>query len=102
MFHSQDVLELRRQALAALHAELLPSVQPNQLWGGHGSGELCPVCGGSIESTEAEFELEFAATGVGNDTRAFHLHLPCFTAWEFARKDYAGCEAPREFGCNLK
>ena len=98
MFHIYDVQDLRRRARDALHAETLPGVQPDRSWGGRGTGELCPVCGCSVDPGESEVELEFAAMGVGNDTRAFHLHLPCFTAWEFARKDYAGCDAPREFG----
>jgi len=47
---------------------------------------LCPVCGDSVDPDELELELEFAATEIGNDTREFHLHVPCFKAWEFARK----------------
>jgi hypothetical protein len=86
MFHSQDVLELRQRARAALHAEILPGVPPKRSWGGRGSGKLCPVCGRLVDPTEMELELEFAATDVGNDTREFHLHFPCFTAWEFARR----------------
>ena len=76
-----DERELRRRALAALHADLLPRVRPVRSWGGDGSGELCPVCGHSIEPAEKELELEFA-TADGEDTvREFHLHLPCFAAW---------------------
>ena len=86
MFHSEGVLDLRRRARAALQAEVLPCVQPSRSWGGHGSGELCPVCGCFIDPTEAELELEFAATEIGKDTREFHLHVPCFKAWEFAMK----------------
>jgi len=36
-----------------------------------------------------ELELEFLALEVGNDTREFHMHLPCFTAWQSARKSGA-------------
>jgi hypothetical protein len=86
MDHSHDVQELRRRAHAALHAEILPRVQPNRSWGGRGSGKLCPVCGSLVDPAEMELELEFAATDVGNDTREFHLHLACFSAWEFARR----------------
>ena len=86
MIHSDDVYDLRRRARAALHAEILPCAPPDRSWGGHGSGEMCPVCGCSVDPAEPELELEFATTEVGNDTRQFHLHLPCFTAWEFARK----------------
>ena len=86
MLHSHDVQDLRRRARAALHAEILPGVPPNRSWGGRGSGKLCPVCGCFVDPEEMELELEFAATGVGNDTREFHLHLACFSAWEFARR----------------
>ena len=86
MFYLYDVEDLRRRARAALRAEILPRVQPDRSWGGNGSGELCPVCGRSVDPEELELELEFAATEIGNDTREFHLHVPCFKAWEFARK----------------
>jgi hypothetical protein len=84
MLHGDDEQVLRRRALAAVHAELIPRVRPVRTWGGIGSGELCPVCGHSIGPEETELELEFAASDAGNAEREFHLHLPCFTAWEFA------------------
>jgi len=84
-----DEQDLRRRALDALHADTLPRALPERTWGGSGSGKRCPVCGRSIEPTEMELELEFLALEVGNDTREFHMHLPCFTAWQSARKSGA-------------
>ena len=86
MFHSSDdEQDLRRRACAAIHAKVLPRDRHKRSWGGRGSGELCPVCGQSIESTEPEVELEFATADSGNEVRVLHLHLPCFAAWEIAR-----------------
>ena len=81
--------ELRRKALAALRADILPRVRPLRSWGGDGSGELCPVCGRSIEPAEKELELEFASAEGEDTVRELHLHLACFAAWEFARDSAA-------------
>jgi hypothetical protein len=86
-----DEQDLRRSALVALQAGIIPRDQPRQILGGSGAGEVCPVCGRSIEPAEMELELEFANTEVGDDAREFHLHLPCFAAWEIARKSAEDC-----------
>ena len=87
MLHGDDDDQgLRRRALAALHLEVLPRARPVRTWGGNGSGEVCPVCGHSIEPAEKELELEFAAADAEKDAREFHLHIPCFAAWEHARE----------------
>lgn len=77
---SDDHQELRRKALAALQADAIPRDRPARSWGGSGSGELCPVCGRTIEPTEMEWELEFGAADGGEEVRAFHLHRCCFAA----------------------
>jgi hypothetical protein len=85
MFHSSDYQQdLRRRALAALHANVLPCAPPLRSRGGRGAGELCPVCGHCIEPAELELELEFAA--VGDAARQVHMHMPCFMEWEIAMK----------------
>lgn len=84
-----DVQDLRRKALAALHAGNLPRVPPVRTWGGNGSGDLCPVCGHAIEPEEKELEFEFAAAGTENAVRNLHLHIPCFAAFEFATESAA-------------
>ncbi|HEU5135354.1 MAG TPA: hypothetical protein VFU13_09445 [Steroidobacteraceae bacterium] len=80
-----DEQDLRRKARAALDLGRIPAVRPNGLWGGHGSADMCPVCGHSIDAAEMELEIEFAADDA-QGTREFHLHLPCFAAWEIERK----------------
>jgi len=81
-----DEQDLRRRARAALRAGVLPLDRPQQILGGSGSGERCPVCGRSIEPAEPELELEFANTEVGDEVHEFHMHLPCYAAWENASR----------------
>ena len=83
---SDNEHDLRDRARAALHAGTLPRVSPHGMWGGHGNGDTCPVCGNSIKPAEVELELEFADPNGGPAVRTFHMHLPCFAAWENARK----------------
>jgi len=77
--------ELRRRARAALNAAMIPRERPTGLWGGNGSGESCPVCGHRVDEAEMELEAEFAVDSTSG-VREFHLHLPCFAAWEIERK----------------
>jgi hypothetical protein len=83
--NDHDEQELRRGARAALNTATIPRDRPSGLWGGHGSGETCPVCGHSIDAIEMELEVEFT-TDSERGARGFHLHLPCFAAWEIERK----------------
>jgi hypothetical protein len=49
------------------------------------------VCGHSIDAAEMELEVEFEIAEVGaQGVREFHLHLPCFAAWEIERKGAVG------------
>jgi len=81
-----DEKELRRRASEALIAGLIPRDRPKSLWGGNGAGDPCPICGHAIEASEMELEVEFAIAEVSlRGVREFHLHLPCFAAWEFVR-----------------
>ena len=84
-----DEQDLRRKALAAVRAEALPCAPPQRTWGGSGCGRLCLLCGHSIESAEVEMELEFDAVDGETAPRVFHLHQPCFAAWEIARESAA-------------
>ena len=77
--------ELRRRARAALNATIIPRGRPTGLWGGNGTGESCPVCGHPIDEAEMELEVEFAAD-ITSGVREFHMHLPCFAAWESERR----------------
>ena len=90
MAHNGDnEQELRRKALAALQAGVIPRDPPRQIWGGSGSGEVCPVCGMATKPSEMELEVEFASVKGGSVARAFSLHMPCFAAWEMVRNQLA-------------
>jgi len=81
-----DEQELRRRARTALNSGAIPRDRPKGLWGGNGSGEPCPVCGQSIDVAEMELEIEFEIAEVSaRGVREFHMHLPCFAAWEIER-----------------
>jgi len=85
--NGHDEQELRRRARAALNQGLIPRDRPRGLWGGNGSGEPCPVCGHAVDAAEMELEVEFVIAEVGaQGVREFHLHLPCFAAWEIERQ----------------
>lgn len=91
LVNALDEKELRRRARAALDAAIIPRDWPKGLWGGNGSGESCPVCGQPVDAAEMELEVEFEITEVGTQgVREFHLHLPCFAAWEIERKAAPG------------
>ena len=81
-----DEPELRYRALVALKKEVLPRTPAQRIWGGHGCGKPCPVCGGLVEPTQLEFEVEFAAADGGDAVREFHMHLRCFEVWETAKE----------------
>jgi hypothetical protein len=87
LLNGQEEQELRRKARAALDQGLIPRDRPRGLWGGNGSGQPCPVCGSPVDAAEMELEVEFEFGEVGaRGVREFHLHLPCFAAWEIERR----------------
>jgi hypothetical protein len=86
-FNEQDDKELQCRARAALNAGHIPRNRPRGLWGGNGSGEACPVCGQRLDAADMELEVEFEIAEVDTrGVREFHLHLPCFAAWEIERQ----------------
>jgi hypothetical protein len=86
------------------------------MWGGAGSGLVCPLCGRRVVSDEIEFEVEFgppdraAASSDGEngssadghtrsaqpmplgDSQVHHFHLRGFEAWHLERET-ADCGA---------
>jgi hypothetical protein len=61
----------------------LVPVLGNVTWAGHGSGEVCCVCGNPVESSEVEYEVEHG------ERRSLRCHFPCFVAWqEESRRDH--------------
>ena len=86
-----DEQELRRRAREALSSAIIPRASPKGLWGGNGMGEPCSVCGHPVDATQMELEVEFEFAEVNAlGAKEFHLHLPCFAAWEIERKAYTG------------
>jgi hypothetical protein len=83
-----DEALLRDKARAALKDGRLPPRKPSHTWGGPGVGIACAVC--ELPITQAELEIEVAFL---RDATA-HLHIACFTAWEFERQDAASQESP--------
>jgi hypothetical protein len=85
-----DEAILRDKARAAIHAGRLPSRRPDRTWGGAGSGEICIVCGESIERHELELEMEFRQHDDTSIVQSCHAHLRCFAAWELERTKIDG------------
>ena len=82
-----DELILREKARAVLQAGKLPSRAPDRTWGGPGVGVPCSVCDFPVNKNELEFEIEFAHNGDNSGLDKFHVHIRCFAAWEFERKN---------------
>lgn len=74
---------LRRLAREAITAQRVPTGRPKDTWGGNGTGALCDICGLSIPEDEIGFEVEFPQETAPAHT--YHLHSPCFAAWELER-----------------
>lgn len=76
---------LRDLARTAIRDGKLPSREPDRTWGGPGVGAACVVCGRPVTKEQLEFEIQFAYDGDHPGLDKFHVHLPCFAAWEFER-----------------
>ena len=79
--------ELRRIARERIAKEQLPREAPSQMWGGHGTGELCALCDKPIQRDEVEYEVE---GHIGGTVHWFRFHVVCQSVWqlECARNDY--------------
>jgi hypothetical protein len=63
-----------------LNAGTLPREDAVKLWAGMGSGKTCALCEQPIDSSQAEYEIEY-------DVRpAIRLHADCHAALEVERK----------------
>jgi hypothetical protein len=78
-----DESALRQKVRDAIQAGKLPRSQPERTWGGRGCGASCTICGEPVKREDIEFELEFASGDEDPEPRNHHVHLQCFTAWEF-------------------
>jgi hypothetical protein len=82
-----DEKSLRDKARAAVKAGKLPSRAPTRTWGGPGVGAPCAVCELPVQPDEMEFEIQFAHDGGSPGLDKFHVHIRCFAAWEFERRN---------------
>ena len=80
---------LRRRAREAIAAGRLPNRPAAQMWGGPGLGEVCAVCEAPVTTQEMGFELEFDPDRTQADGRSApaQMHIRCFAAWEFERRE---------------
>jgi hypothetical protein len=78
---------LREKAREVLEAGKLPNRRPDRTWGGPGVGAACTICDVPVTHAQMEFEIEFARDGDNPGLDKFHVHIRCFAAWEFERKN---------------
>jgi len=91
---------LQDKAREAIESGRLPAVKPHRIFCAPSAGQRCAVCGVSVPAGQMQFELEFSdsPSPKGKSLRhilgrlrekpkvsRYHLHHPCFTAWEFER-----------------
>lgn len=77
--------ELHRAARARIQAGKLPCDFPAPTWGGHGSGELCELCGEPIGRFQIEYIVRLPR-GDGGHKCPFHLR--CYMVWRLE------CDSP--------
>ena len=53
-------------------------LRPLRTWAGHGTGATCNGCGGLIQPSEIEYEIELPE---GSDARTLHFHFACYRSW---------------------
>jgi hypothetical protein len=77
---------LREKARNAVVTGKLPRRRPDRTWGGPGVGAACAVCEEPVTSDQLEFEIQFRYDGHNPGLDKFHVHIRCFAAWEFERR----------------
>lgn len=83
-----DENTLRLKAREAMEAGRLPQRRPKRMWGGPGIGAPCAICSEPVKQDELGFELEYAPDQVDTGEGDCHVHLRCFAAWEFERRNH--------------
>jgi hypothetical protein len=83
-----DEETLRMKAREAMEAGRLSQRRPKRMWGGPGIGAPCAVCSEPVKKDELGFELEYALDQVDTGEGDCHVHLRCFAAWEFERRNH--------------
>jgi hypothetical protein len=78
---------LRAKVREVLQGGKLPNRSPDRTWGVAGVGAACAVCDVPVTPAQMEFEIEFARDGDNPGLDKFHVHIRCFAAWEFERRN---------------
>jgi hypothetical protein len=81
---------LREQAREAIRSGKLPSRYSDRLFGVPGSGGPCALCGKPLPHNEMEIQLQFNRNDGTAGLDQYHLHHPCYAAWEFERTKDGG------------
>ena len=82
-----DETALRTKARETIRSGKMPSRRPDRSWGGPGVGLVCVVCGETVTNDQLEMQVEFSRDGDNAGLDIFHIHIRCFAAWEFERKN---------------
>ena len=82
-----DESALREKARKAIQSGMLPNRSQDRMWGGPGAGANCVICNEFVNREELEVEIEFERDGDAPCVNTYHLHVRCFGAWEFERRD---------------
>ena len=69
--------ELHRIVRARIDDGRLTCDPPANVWGGHGTGALCEVCGEPIGPDEVEYEVHLTV----DRPLTCRLHLQCYEVW---------------------
>jgi hypothetical protein len=80
-----DEAVLRAQARGVLWSRRLPRREPDRMRCCAGVGAACIICEKPIASDQVGYEVQFAYDGATPGLDKFHLHVPCFAAWQFER-----------------
>ena len=77
MTRSREI-SLKQLAQERIESGQLPCDPAARLWGSHGSGAACALCGRPIGPDEIEYEVETRIKGAPD---ALHFHRACHSVW---------------------
>jgi hypothetical protein len=83
---------LRDKARTAIGSGRIPNRSQDRTWGGPGVGVACAICSLPVRVDQMEFQIEFAHDGDEPGLDRYHVHVPCFAAWEFERNGGPTCD----------
>jgi hypothetical protein len=81
---------LRVKARETVENGKLPKRRPDRTWGGPGVGAACAVCDAPVTPSQLEFEIQFSRGDDNAGLDKYHVHIRCFAAWEFERRQDGG------------